>query len=100
MGLRPYAEGYIRYPAGVSVFETILVFAVIPLAIYGVVALLTLRSKFVSPPRYRPGQEWEYPPVWWGANPKGLDSSHSHGAPGTDSQAADAGVRGGARGSW
>jgi hypothetical protein len=59
----------------VSVVQTILVYAVIPLAIYGLVALLTLRDKFARAPRYRPGQPWDYPTVWWTANPAGADAS-------------------------
>lgn len=78
-----------------SIVETVLVFAVIPLAIYGFIALLTLRSKFSGAGRYRPGQEWDYPPVWWSANPEGLAGR----VPAGDSDES-AGTRGGASGSW
>ncbi|MGH3450782.1 MAG: aa3-type cytochrome oxidase subunit CtaJ [Haloechinothrix sp.] len=90
----------IGYPADVSVIETVLVYVGIPLALYGLVSLLTLRSKFVSTPRYRPGQEWHHAPVWWTANPDGLDRPHAEAASGSDSRSAPASVRGGARGSW
>ena len=46
-----------------NVIETLLYLVAIPAAIYGLITLVTLRSKFASAPRYRPGQEWEYPPV-------------------------------------
>lgn len=82
-----------------SVTETILVFIAIPAAIYGVLGLLTLRSKFATGPRYRPGQEWNYPPVWWSAHPGALPVSHSQAAPDEDASAR-AGSLGGARGSW
>lgn len=79
-----------------SVVETILIFAAIPLGIYAAIALLTLRERVAKAPRYRPGQAWEYPPVWWAGNPAGT------GQPATVTSAA-AGRRtakGGARGSW
>ncbi|WP_091454570.1 aa3-type cytochrome oxidase subunit CtaJ [Actinokineospora iranica] len=80
--------------------ETILVFAAIPLAIYGVIALLTLRERFAKSPRYRPGQEWEHPPVWWTANPAGLGAGHSAAAPAQDDPAPRRTAKGGARGGW
>jgi hypothetical protein len=80
--------------------ETILVFAVIPLAIYGVVSLLTLRSKFAGAPRYRPGQPWEYPPLWWSANPEGVGDTHGHGGSENAPATGAATARGGARGNW
>lgn len=80
----------------VSVVETILIYAAIPLAIYGLVALLTLRDKFARAPRYRPGQPWDYPAVWWTANPAGADAS----AVPTGGGKARRTAKGGARGSW
>jgi hypothetical protein len=81
----------------VNIVETILVFAAIPLAIYGVVSALTLRSKFAGTPRYRPGQRWDYPPIWWSGNPEGI-GGHEHAASGGESAKVTA--AGGARGSW
>lgn len=77
--------------------ETILIFVVIPAGLFCVVGLLTLRAKFAGTPRYRPGQEWDHPPMWWGANPHGLNSEH-----GADdgSGSLDRTSLGGARGSW
>ncbi|ASR39101.1 hypothetical protein BAY61_08545 [Prauserella marina] len=77
-----------------SILETALVFAAIPLAIYGFFALVTLRSRFAGKPRYRPGQAWDYPPVWWTGNQD--DTEFAAGGPTT----AASKVRGGARGSW
>ena len=82
----------------VSVVETILIFAVIPLAIYGVVALLTLRDKVARTPRYRPGQQWDYAPVWWTANPAGVGEQASAVPAGGGKGKRTA--KGGARGSW
>ena len=52
-----------------SVVETILIFAVIPLAIVLVFALLTLVPGRAKKARYKPGQAWEYAPVWWEPHP-------------------------------
>ena len=80
-----------------SVVQTILVFAAIPLAIYGLVALLTLRDRVAKAPRYRPGQAWDYPPVWWTGNPAGVGD---HAAPASTSGGGKRTAKGGARGSW
>jgi hypothetical protein len=80
----------------VSIVQTVLVYAAIPAAIYGLVALLTLRGKSVRSPRYRPGQPWDYAPVWWTANPAGADAS----AVPTGGGKARRTAKGGARGSW
>ncbi|PRX48720.1 hypothetical protein B0I33_104538 [Prauserella shujinwangii] len=77
-----------------NIVETILVFVGIPLAIYGVCALATLRSKLAGSPRYRPGQPWEYPPMWWSAHPDGVAQPAAAEGP---SPSKD---RGGARGNW
>lgn len=96
---RERARAGIRYAAGVNIVETILVLVLIPAAIYGAVSLATLRPKFAGTPRYRPGQDWEYPPLWWSANPEGVGgrvpaeaSDVVDGSPST--------ARGGARGNW
>ena len=83
-----------------SVVQTVLVYAAIPLGIYAVVALLTLRERVTKAPRYRPGQPWNYPPVWWTANPAGVGAEHAGfvSAPATGAQRRTA--KGGARGSW
>jgi hypothetical protein len=89
----------------VTVVQTVLVFVLIPAAIYGVIALLTLAPKMARSPKYRSGQEWTYDPVWWSANTGGAGS---HGAHADSSEAAEddqAGdsvrtARGGSRGNW
>ncbi|MGY1745055.1 aa3-type cytochrome oxidase subunit CtaJ [Blastococcus sp. SYSU D00695] len=109
-----------------SVVETILIFAVIPLAIVLLFALLTLVPGRVRKVRYKPGQAWEYAPVWWEPHPHGsaagghddgpkaIGSSvyqephgDGHGASAHGASAASArpapvvtGPRGGARGTW
>jgi hypothetical protein len=83
----------------VSVVQTILVFAAIPLAIYGLVALLTMRDRVAKAPRYRPGQAWDHPPVWWTANPAGV-GDHAGPTAASTSGAGKPTAKGGARGSW
>ncbi len=88
-----------------SVLETVLVFVVIPLALYGVITLMTLWPKFARGPRYRPGQEWEHEPVWWAGNPDGITAGEvalRHAAE-SENEVVEKPVRtarGGARGSW
>ncbi|WP_328450819.1 MULTISPECIES: aa3-type cytochrome oxidase subunit CtaJ [unclassified Amycolatopsis] len=85
-----------------NVVETIVVFAVIPLAIYGFAGLLTLRRKSGGAPRHRPGQAWEYPAMWWSANPDGVGEGHRPAGAENDVVAggATATAAGGARGNW
>lgn len=85
-----------------TIVETVSVFALIPLAIYGVIMLLTLRRKATRIPRYRPGQEWGFAPVWWSANPAGLTSNHHKAEQaGTEYYGENARTaKGGARGNW
>lgn len=78
-----------------SVLEVVLVFAGIPLAILGALALLTFLPEIGRRPRYRPGQEWNHAPVWWAADPRTVRPHASA------SRSAEVnGERGGARGSW
>ena len=52
-----------------TVWETLLVFAVLPLAVLGVLALLTFGPGASRTPRYRVGRPWEHEPVWYVARP-------------------------------
>lgn len=79
--------------------EVILVLAGVPLAIMVLLGLLTLRAAFARPRRYRPGDEWNHPPVLWMANPEasggGMSVRHAH-----HGREGSGGTRGGARGNW
>ncbi|MQA16256.1 MAG: hypothetical protein GEV09_19545 [Pseudonocardiaceae bacterium] len=79
-----------------TTLETVLVFAGGPLAILGVLALLTLRPTSARAPRYRPGQGWDHPPVWWTADPDAVGATRSPAGLETTAHTA----RGGARGTW
>lgn len=84
-----------------NLVQTILVFIVTPAVIYGLLGLLTMRSKFASTPRYRPGQDWTYPPVWWSAHPAGLGDGHGAASAGAGAEKASGPMTlGGARGTW
>ncbi|GAA0255468.1 hypothetical protein [Cryptosporangium japonicum] len=102
-----------------SVLETTLVFVLIPLAVAGVLALLTLGVGGGNrTPRYRPGMPFEFTPVWFlSAPPTGLSVNGRQpaleraAAPGVlqsggvidrpdTVSVANSGPKGGARGTW
>jgi hypothetical protein len=61
----------------VTVAETLLVYAVVPLAIVAVMAALTLRpDPRARRRRYRPGQPWEHEPLWYSPHPGVLEAGH------------------------
>ncbi len=63
-----------------SVVETILVFVVAPAAVVGVMAALIWGRGSARGPRYRPGREWPYEPVWYAPHPLAVQDL-SHGEP-------------------
>ena len=107
-----------------SVIETVLIYGVIPLAVFLLFAALTLipgRGKDKT--RYRPGQPWEHEPVWYEPHPEaagvhggghGDEHGDGHGRPGLGATAAALTIgesphevaaprrtaAGGARGTW
>ena len=106
------------------VIETVLIYGVIPLAVFLLLAAATLlpgRGKDQT--RYRPGQPWEHEPVWFEPHPDLVgrhgDDHHGddhHDAPGLGATAAALAIgqhphatpaeaprrtaAGGARGTW
>ena len=61
-----------------SVTETVLIYGVIPLAVFVLLAVLTLlpgRGKERT--KYRPGQPWNAAPIWYEPHP---DTTGGHGA--------------------
>jgi hypothetical protein len=83
----------IGYFPHVSVFETLLYFAVPTVLLYLLVVLAVVVPRRARRKRHRPGQSWEHAPLWWTANPEGAD------LPAASARSAG-GERGGARGSW
>lgn len=85
-----------------SIVETLLVYAVIPGAAFVLLAVITMAKRGKRPGRYKPGEAWDHEPLWWTANPGGLEHGEV-GRPGTGARAvtgsADV-VGGGARGTW
>ena len=51
----------VSYRDLVTSVEVVLILAGVPLAIMVVLGLLTLRTMFARPRRYRPGDKWSYP---------------------------------------
>jgi hypothetical protein len=54
----------------VTVWETVFVFVVLPLAGFGLLALLVYGPAMTRTSRYRPGRPWEHDPVWYVARPE------------------------------
>lgn len=80
--------------------QTILVFVLIPAAIYGVIALLTLWPTFARGPKYRSGEPWTWDPVWWNAGGAVDSASTRKSDENAPAEPSDRTARGGARGSW
>ena len=47
-------------------FNTLLIFGVLPLALFAIIALLVMLPSLAKGPRYRPGLSWWASPVWFG----------------------------------
>jgi hypothetical protein len=77
---------------GLSALQTILLYVVTPLAIFGVIALIVLLPGAVRSYRYRPAEGWAADPVWF-AGPVEPDAAVAQAERGDV-------VRGGAGGSW
>ena len=76
----------------VNILETVAIYVGGPLAVYALIALLTLipgRVKRQS--KYRPGQTWDYPDQWWAGDYPVVPA---------DPALVTAGSEGGARGTW
>lgn len=48
-----------------NIFETLLVFVGIPVAVFVGVAVVVLAPGMIRAPRYRSGQAWSFDPVWY-----------------------------------
>ncbi len=53
-------------PEAMSTLHALLFFAGIPLLIIAVLTLLVMAPSLARGPRYRPGQEWDADPAWFG----------------------------------
>ncbi len=63
-----------------TVAETVLVFAGVPLAIVLALALLTIGPGVRNRrPRYKPGQPWNHDPIWYEPHPDGTAHGGGHG---------------------
>ena len=51
---------------GLSYFSSLLIFGVLPLAMFAIIALLVMLPSLAKGPRYRPGLSWWASPVWFG----------------------------------
>jgi hypothetical protein len=89
--------------SAVTVVETILVFAGIPLAIILLLALLIFVPGGRKRSRYKSGQPWEHEPIWYEPHPDGPAGGHGPQAAltaGSSGHSPAGGPLGGARGTW
>jgi len=64
-----------------SIVETVLVFVGIPAGIFLLLAILVLGPGAMRAPRYRPGNGWDYEPVWYLPHPSHPAPAGSIGEP-------------------
>ena len=85
-----------------SVAETVLVFAGVPLAIIALIALMVFVPGGRKRVRYKSGQPWEHAPIWYEPHPDGLAGLGSYAAleAGAVAHPSTGGPLGGARGTW
>ena len=83
-----------------TVVETILVFAGIPLLIIAVLALLIFVPGGRKRARYKSGQPWDHAPIWYEPHPDGAAADHGPHAALPAGHTTSAGPLGGARGTW
>ena len=84
-----------------TVAETLLVFAGVPLAIIVLLALLIFLPGGRKRPRWKPGQPWEHEPVWYEPHPGAIPGAGHDSRPALEAGATTTGgPLGGARGTW
>lgn len=49
----------------ISTAEVVLIYILIPLGIFAVIALLSTLPSALRRPRYRPGRPWQHDPLWF-----------------------------------
>lgn len=85
-------------------WEIVIILGGIPLAILLLIGLVTLGPQLRRTARYRPGQDWDHPPVWWTARPEVVRSTlrgrRHRGETGTGAGAGRGAGRGGCHGVW
>ena len=70
----------------------ILIYVVVPLALFGVIAFFSVLPSMLRRPRYRPGRPWNHDPLWF-AGPDEPDRALAGARPGAT-------ARGGASAEW
>jgi hypothetical protein len=78
-----------------TITETLLIYAGVPLAAAGVLALLVFGASARRAPRYRPGRPFAFSPVWFLAAPTDSAAKKRSMA-----EIRPATRKGGARGTW
>ena len=79
-----------------SLWEVVAIYVVVPAVVYFVIFLtIIVRGRARKSARYRSGDQWNFEPLFWTANPAGTGLP-----PGRTDDPTAASGRGGARGSW
>ncbi len=88
----------------VPVEQILLIFVGVPLALYLLIYLAVAMSDRRPRRRYRPGQPWHFPALWWTANAEDAGLDPLPPATGTRDGGSGGGpppkVGGGASGNW
>ncbi len=75
-----------------NILQTVAIYVGCPLALYGLIALLTIvPGRRKTHPKYQPGQGWDEPAQWWAGD---------HTIVPADPALIVVGSEGGARGTW
>jgi hypothetical protein len=77
---------------GLGIGMVVLIYVVVPLGIFAVIALLSVLPSALRRPRYRPGRPWQHDPMWFNG-PDDPDKALSGARPGAT-------ARGGASAEW
>jgi len=79
--------------------NTILLFVVIPLGAFLLIAALAVLPSALSRPRYRPGRPWEHQPRWIGAPSQAVAGADAAAIEGRAGEAGST-AQGGASAEW
>lgn len=81
----------------VSGLQFLIVLVLIPVALFGVIALLAALPSMISDKGYEPGQSWRAEAEWFGGPRKGIDAADELSPAQIEASEAD---RGGTSGQW
>ena len=81
-----------KHAKALTTGELILIYVVIPIGLFLVIALFSVLPSLLRRPRYRPGRPWNFDPLWF-AGPDDTDKALAGARPGVT-------AKGGASAEW